>query len=59
MAAERKHRCTVCGKAFEGGSICPHCEAMIRGEAIEKHHQVRKDAEREFHKEGVEPDAKK
>ena len=59
MAEPKKHHCTVCGKEFEGGLICPHCEAVIRGEAIEKHHQIKKDAEREFHKDGVEPAAKK
>ncbi len=58
MAAEKKHRCMVCGKEFDG-SICPACEALIRGEAIDKRHQVKKDADVEFHKGGVEPDADK
>lgn len=59
MTKAGKNRCTVCGKEFEGGSICPACEAMIRGEAVDKHKQIRKEAEKEFHKEGVDPTNKK
>ena len=59
MAEPKKNRCTVCAKPFDGGSICPQCEAMIRGEAADKHRRIKKDADREFHKEGVDPAAKK
>ena len=46
----------VCGKEKElVGSICEECKAMIRGEAADKRHQIRKDAEREMKKEGVPP----
>lgn len=46
-------RCTVCGKEDpEGETICRHCQALIRGEAVEQQHQARKEAERALHKEG-------
>lgn len=50
-----KNRCMACAKegTFEGG-ICDLCKAMIRGEALEQHHQVKKDADRSLHKEGTE-----
>jgi hypothetical protein len=49
-----KHQCLVCAKAgeFEGG-ICDLCKAIIRGEALEHHHQIKKDAEHSLHKEGL------
>jgi hypothetical protein len=55
-----KRRCMICAKekAFEG-SICRECEAMIRGEAAGKKQQIRKDAERELRKEGLDPEKKK
>ena len=56
MAQDRKPRCMVCGKEKElVGSICEECKAMIRGEAADKRHQIRKDAQREMKKEGVTP----
>ncbi len=56
MAEEKKPRCMVCGKEKElSGSICEECKAMIRGEAADKRHQIRKDAEREIKKGGVTP----
>ena len=44
----------ACAKegAFEGG-ICDLCKALIRGEALEHRHQVKKDADRSLHKEGT------
>ncbi len=49
-------RCTVCGIAEpEDGMICDRCKALIRGEALDKQHDIKKDAEREFRKEGVDP----
>jgi len=50
-----KNRCMVCAKEgmFEGG-ICDLCKAIIRGEALEGQHQIRKDADKSLHKEGTE-----
>ena len=49
-----KNRCMVCAKegTFEGG-ICDTCKALIRGEALEGQHQVKKEAERTLRKEGT------
>jgi len=49
-----KKRCMVCAKegAFEGG-ICDLCKALIRGEALEQQHQIKKEADRSLHKEGT------
>jgi len=49
-----KNRCMACARegAFEGG-ICDPCKALIRGEALEQQHQIRKDADRSLHKEGT------
>jgi len=54
-----KHRCMVCAKegAFEGG-ICDLCKAIIRGEALEGQHQIKKDADKALHKEGLEIERK-
>jgi len=50
----------VCAKegAFEGG-ICDLCKATIRGEALEQQHQIKKDADRSLHKEGLEIEKKR
>ena len=49
----------VCAKegAFEGG-ICDLCKAIIRGEALEQQHQVKKEADRTLHKEGTDIEKK-
>ena len=49
-----KNRCMACARegAFEGG-ICDPCKAIIRGEALEQQHQIKKDADRSLHKEGT------
>lgn len=49
-----RKRCMACAKegAFEGG-ICDPCKALIRGEALEKRQQVKKEADRTLHKEGT------
>jgi hypothetical protein len=54
-----KNRCMVCAKegAFEGG-ICDLCKAIIRGEALEGQHQIRKDADKSLHKEGMDIEIK-
>ncbi len=54
-----KNRCMVCAKegAVEGG-ICDLCKAIIRGEALEGQHQLRKDADKSLHKEGLEIERK-
>ncbi|MBI5342951.1 MAG: hypothetical protein HZB63_06520 [Deltaproteobacteria bacterium] len=58
MATE-KGRCMVCGKEKEmTGAICDLCKAEIRGEAVDKQKQIKKDAERELRKEGVKPEKK-
>jgi hypothetical protein len=50
----------VCGKTDPGeDTICPTCKAHIRGEALEHQKQIKKDAERELHKEGSDPLKKK
>lgn len=57
---ERKAHCLVCGKPDPGeNSICPTCKAHIRGEALDRQHQIKKDADRELHKEGSDPLRKK
>ena len=56
---EGKRRCMVCGKEKEmTDAICDLCKAEIRGEAVDKHKQIKKEAERELRKEGVKPDKK-
>jgi len=58
--ADQKRRCSVCGKEKEMANIiCDECKAVIRGEALDKHKQIKKDAEREFRKEGVTPEGEK
>ena len=54
-----KNRCMVCAKEgmFEGG-ICDLCKAIIRGEALEGQHQIRKEADKSLHKEGTEIERK-
>ena len=49
-----KTHCMVCAKegAFEGG-ICDLCKAIIRGEALQGQHQVKKEADKSLHKEGL------
>jgi predicted amidophosphoribosyltransferase len=49
-----KTHCMVCAKegAFEGG-ICDLCKAKIRGEALEGQHQLKKEADKSLHKEGL------
>ncbi len=49
----------VCGKEKEmSDAICDPCKAEIRGEAVDKHKQIKKEADRELRKEGVRPDKK-
>jgi hypothetical protein len=50
----------VCARegAFEGG-ICDMCKAIIRGEALEGQHQIRKEADKSLHKEGLEIERKR
>lgn len=48
-------RCLVCGKPDAGeNTICPRCQAMIRGEALERRREIRREAEKALHKEGTE-----
>ena len=50
----------ACAKegTFEGG-ICDMCKALIRGEALEQQHQVKKEADRSLNKEGTVREKKK
>mgnify|MGYP001225530050 CR=1 FL=1 len=58
MATETR-RCMICGKEKEmTDTICDLCKAEIRGEAVDKHKQIKKNADRELRKEGVIPDRK-
>jgi len=54
-----KNRCKVCARegAFKGG-ICDACKAIIRGEALEQKHQIKKDADKALHKEGTDIEKK-
>ena len=54
-----KNRCMACAKegAFEGG-ICDLCKALIRGEALEQQHQIRKEADKALNKEGTDIEKK-
>ena len=45
------------GRDVEGG-ICDLCKAIIRGEALEGQHQIKKDADKSLHKEGLEIERK-
>ncbi len=52
---EKERRCMVCGKPDPGeDSICPACKASIRGEALHKQKEIKKEADRALHKEGTE-----
>ena len=52
---EKMRRCMVCGIADPAeDTICPLCKAMIRGEAVERHREIKKDADRVLHKEGTD-----
>ena len=53
--AEKTRHCLVCGAADPGeDTICSFCKAMIRGEAVERHKEIKKEADRVLHKEGTE-----
>ena len=49
-----KTHCMVCARegGFEGG-IGDLCKAKIRGEALEGQHQLKKEADKSLHKEGL------
>lgn len=54
MTGKTSH-CLVCGKPDPGeDTICSPCKALIRGEAIERHKAIKKDADQVLHKEGTE-----
>jgi hypothetical protein len=54
MAEVKRRRCMVCAKEFEmAGSVCDACNAKIRGEAVGKKEEMRKQAEREVKRAGV------
>lgn len=56
MTEEKRPRCMVCGKEKAlVNAICEECKAIIRGEALDHRKQIKKDADREFRKEGVPP----
>jgi hypothetical protein len=57
--AEVKHKCMVCGKESDlKGSICPRCQENIRREALGKQDDVRRLADKELEKQGVNPGQK-
>lgn len=52
---DKTKRCLVCGVADPWeDTICPPCKALIRGEAVERHREIKKDADRVLHKEGTD-----
>lgn len=52
---DRMKRCIVCGVADPGeDTICPLCKALIRGEAVERHREIKKESDRVLHKEGTD-----
>ena len=54
--AQDKKRCIVCGKEREmTDAICDRCKAEIRGEAVDKHKQIKKDSDKELRREGETP----
>lgn len=54
---QKKARCMVCGKErLMEGSICESCKAVIRQEASEGQKRVKREAEKELKKEGVNPE---
>ena len=58
MAEIKRRRCMVCAKEFEmGTSVCDACNAKIRGEAAGKKEGLRKEAEREIKRAGVNPES--
>jgi hypothetical protein len=53
--AEKTIRCLVCAKPDPGeDTICPQCKALIRGEALERHREIRREADKALHKVGTE-----
>ncbi len=56
MPEEKRTRCMVCGKERAlVHAICEECKATIRGESLDRRKQIKKDADREFRREGVPP----
>jgi len=57
---EKMKRCLVCAKVDPGeDTICQVCKAIIRGEAVERHKAIKKEADQVLHKEGTEVVPKK
>lgn len=56
MAEPVKKKCMVCAKekVFEG-SICPECQEKIRGEAVGRRKEEKREADRALRREGVDP----
>ncbi len=58
-ATHGRKRCIVCGIADPGeNTICPACKAMIRGEVLDSHKRMKKEAEKALHKTGTEVEKK-
>jgi hypothetical protein len=56
--AEKAKMCMLCGmREVETGSICPMCAESVKREAMGQQATVKRQAEREIRRQGVNPDA--
>jgi hypothetical protein len=55
--AEKPKLCMLCGiEEVETGSICPACSAGVKREALGKQANLKRQAEREVRRQGVNPE---
>jgi hypothetical protein len=55
--AETHKLCMLCGlEEVETGSICPSCAAGVKREALGKQADLKRQAEREVRRQGVNPE---
>lgn len=57
---EAKSKCMLCGKETEiKSTICPPCQESVRREALGKQDDMRRQAEKELERHGVDPGQKR
>jgi hypothetical protein len=58
MAQTAKKMCMICGlQEVETSSICPACSEGVKREALGKQTDLRRQAEREIRRQGVNPES--